>query len=255
MPTRWEISVPGINPESVAPKHLGAMVAYWFDEDTIAHRAPDKPYSVSLISGPNGSTLRIGLLDDHLKIPVTAGTRLRFGTQLSTVDKNPTATATIAWSQLAQPEASHAWSLRFITPTTFRRGNASTPSPSLRAILGSLRRAWRSFAPADLPPIAVELSDDPAWVTDINVASRVLHIDERIVSGFTGSIRFVCDRDNEVASAINRLVQLAPFAGVGAHTTYGLGAVELEATRPYTPGAPRPRRTPSTDRADVTPAA
>ena len=87
-------------------------------------------------------------------------------------------------------EVKELGSLRMITPTTFRRGDKFTPNPALAPILGGLRRAWRSHAPTTATPIVLDLAADPVWLTDIAVSSRVLRINNRVVSAFTGRLRF-----------------------------------------------------------------
>jgi hypothetical protein len=102
----------------------------------------------------------------------------------------------------------------------------------LRAILGSLRRTWQHLHPDDVPDLSLDVTPEPVWMTDIEVTSQVVRIDNRVVSGFTGRLRFVCDADTEIANAVDRLVTLAPFAGVAAYTTRGFGVTRPEATRP-----------------------
>jgi CRISPR/Cas system endoribonuclease Cas6 (RAMP superfamily) len=115
-----------------------------------------------------------------------------------------------------------------MTLTTFRRGKSFTPNPGLKPILGGLRQVWHTCAPAGLPPLALDLATEPVWLTAIEVSSRTVRVDGRIVSGFTGRLRLACDAPAEVAGAVDRLVRLAPYCGVGAHTTRGFGTVRLE---------------------------
>lgn len=252
MPSRWRVTLPEIDPASVRLEHLHAVVCRWLDDGDDAHRAQAKPYSVSPpVATRDGTAVEVGLLTDKIthrfmqSVPV--GTRVRLGSAWSTVRTAPQPVANIGWDNLASGADARAWCLRFLTPTTFRRGNAFTPSPALSAILGSLRRTWQDFAPTQLQPVVLDLSKDPVWLTDIDVASQVVHVNQRVVSGFTGRLRFVCDGGDDVCDAVDRLVQLAEFAGVGAYTTRGFGMTRQEPTW----ATVQPRRPPSQPAAAV----
>jgi CRISPR-associated endoribonuclease Cas6 len=146
-----------------------------------------------------------------------------------TLPGDPQQVAAVPWDYLGCGSADRAWSLRLATPTTFRRGNRFTPLPAPSPILGSLRRSWSTWAPPT-EAITLDLAHDPVWVSDIDGRNEVVKVSDRTVSGFVGRIRFECDAGDHVARAVHRLVALAPFAGVGAHTTRGFGVVRLEPT-------------------------
>ncbi len=237
MPSRWEVTLPGIDAAAVKLEHLHAVVSSWLDDGDQAHRATAKPYTTCPPRATTtGVLVEIGLLHDHLperlQAHATAGTRVRLGSTWTTIAAPPRQIDTISWHHLAHTPAAAAWCLEFVTPTTFRRGNTFTPNPSLRPILGSLRDTWRRFAPADLPTLILNLSPEPAWLTDIDITSHVVLVNGLTVSGFTGRLRFACDPDTTTAAAINRLVQLAPYAGVGAYTTRGFGMTRPQPTWP-----------------------
>jgi CRISPR-associated endoribonuclease Cas6 len=243
MPTRWRITAAGADPARVKAEHLHAVVSGWFDSDEEAHRAPAKAYTVSPPApGAAGTVFEIGLLDDGLSdrllTRAAPGVRVRFGSQSARIAHVPRQTAAVPWTQLATASgAAGAWCLRYVTPVTFRRGNTFTPWPAPNAVLGGLRAAWTHYAWAGLPPLELNLSQNPVWVSDIDGANDVLRVNGMIVSGFVGRIRYVCDADPQVVAAVDRLMRLAPFSGVGAYTTRGFGLTHLEPTWPR-----RPRR-------------
>jgi CRISPR-associated endoribonuclease Cas6 len=245
MPSRWLVTLPGIDAATVRPEYLHAVVSGWFEDDATAHRADAKPYTVSPAHpAETGTAVQISLLNDtcidRLHSAAAPGARIRLGSARTWITHPPQPLEAVTWDELCGTSNTNtAWCLRFVTPTTFRRGNNFTPSPSLRAILGSLRRSWQ-LAPIGVTPVQVQLTPEPVWLTDIDVASHVVKINGFTVSGFTGRLRFACDAGPHVAAAVDQLVRLAPYAGVGAYTTRGFGVVCPEQTwaqplRPRTP--------------------
>jgi CRISPR-associated endoribonuclease Cas6 len=235
MPSRWELLLPTQTPEAVRLEHLHAVVSRWFDADLAAHHGKAKGYTVSpLRAGPRGPVVEIGLIDDALVEPllaqVTPESVIRLGRTHVTVPEAPAQVAAVSWQSLAERGTSTAWCLRFVTPLTFRRGNKFTPMPAPKTILASLRASWRAFAPADIAQPDLDLALDPVWVTDIDGVNDVREVNGRTVSGFVGALRIECDAEPHVAHAVDQVVRLAPFSGVGAHTTRGFGVTRIEQT-------------------------
>jgi len=234
MPSRWEIPLPGADPEAVRAEHLHAAISNWFDDDEEQHHRPVKPYSVSPPrEGPNGVVIEIGLLDDALVPRLLSragpGSRLRLGRQIITATKGAQQSAVASWADLGRGRPVSAWGLRFVTPLTFRRGNRFTPLPAPSPILGGLRRSWNAFAPPELA-VTLDLSGDPAWVTDIDGHNEVMSVNGRTVSGFLGRLRIECEAGSDAAGAVSRIVALAPFSGIGAYTTRCFGVTRLDPT-------------------------
>ncbi|WP_189083187.1 CRISPR system precrRNA processing endoribonuclease RAMP protein Cas6, partial [Mangrovihabitans endophyticus] len=195
-----------------------------------------KPYTLTPASAdPAGAAVQVATLDDtraaHLIRVATTGHQIRLGRTRTTLTRPPRRVDRLDW---AAPPAGgrRAWVLRFVTPTTFRRGNTFTPTPSLHSILTSLHRTWNTHAPdrCRLP----QPDTSAVQLTDIDVTSHLLHVNQVTVSGFTGRLRFTTIPDTPASTAelISRLVAWAPFAGVGAYTTRGLGVTRTEPTWP-----------------------
>jgi CRISPR-associated endoribonuclease Cas6 len=239
MPSRWTVTLPGVDATTARLEHVHAVVSGWFDDDDTAHYAKAKPYTLCPPRAAEAAmVIEIGLLTDELPARLARvaapGTRVRLGSTWSRITRAPHHITTASWDDLTRTKTTTAWSLRFVTPTTFRRGNRFTPAPTLSAILGSLRSSWRRFAPPTVAPLVLDLAAEPVWLTDVDVTSHVVPVGGLTVSGFTGRLRFACDGSAEQAAAIDRLVGLAPFAGVGAYTTRGFGMTRPEATWPPT---------------------
>lgn len=145
----------------------------------------------------------------------------------------------LAARALQGPVPDHV-TLRFVTPTTFRRSppkdsafasaTYDVPLPVPELLFGGLTRLWNAFSPQPLPQ---ELQ---AFVRDCVVVSRYdLHTElvsfsggrRGRVSGFVGECRFAlrCP-DAAWRRQIGLLGSFAPFAGVGWRTAMGLGQVQ-----------------------------
>ena len=233
MPSRWEVPLTGAETNAVRWEHLHAAISTWFDDDT-NHHENIKGYSISPPrDSANGPVIEIGLLRDDL-VPrllsrAARGSRIRLGRAMLTAASAPRQLAAARWEDLGGGHRNRAWSLRFATPLTFRRGNRFTPLPAPSPILGSLRRSWNTYAPGGCG-LHLDLSTDPAWVTDIDGHNEVVQINSRTVSGFVGRLRLESDAPDDTTRAINKLVDLAAFAGVGAYTTRCFGVTRLDRT-------------------------
>lgn len=210
MPSIWRCE--WVDPDRAA---VHRTLSHWLDSD---HHAQRKPWSWRT----QNSGLMIGLLDDSL------ADRLRRGADAAGAAVGQVAAA--SWSQLrCSGRPRDSWQLEFVSPVTFRRGNRCLPWPSPSAVFGSLRAAWRSFGAPEVGDLELDLRLDPLVVTAVCGSSRTEQVtvhkqDSVVVGGFVGTVRYALDG---VASpqVVDALVRLAPFSGVGAHTTRGFGGV------------------------------
>jgi CRISPR-associated endoribonuclease Cas6 len=150
---------------------------------------------------------------------------------------------TIAYGALREemarrPPPDHV-TLRFLTPTTFRRSPPAdapftddpydVPLPLPQVLFGGLLQLWNTFAPQPLPEAL------GAFARDCVVVSRYALHTELVafgsgrrgrVGGFVGQCRFAmrCS-DTAWRRRIGLLASFAPFAGVGWRTAMGLGQV------------------------------
>ncbi|GAB1512573.1 CRISPR system precrRNA processing endoribonuclease RAMP protein Cas6 [Actinophytocola sp. KF-1] len=232
MPSRWELTIPDIDPTTIRLEHLHAVASAWLDQPG-QHHTHSKPYTISPPSHSiSGTVVEIGLLEDHLTHRLlnhtTHGTRIRLGRSTTTLASPPQQVAVAPWTELAAPRTTSAWRLTFVTPLTFRRGNKFTPFPNPKAILGGLRANWQTHAPPELRQIHLDLTTDPVWVTDINGHNEIITVNNRTVSGFIGQLRIESDTNHTTTENIDRLLRLAPFSGCGAYTTRGFGLTRVE---------------------------
>lgn len=242
MPSRWFVPVVGIDPSRVRLEHVHAAFSGWFDTSAQVHAASDKPYAVSPLSGDDrGVGVEIATLtvraEAALARRVESRAPVRLGSQVRPVGR-PRLMHAATWEELALsgvPGAATRWVLEFVTPTTFRSGDRSSPLPQVQTVLAGLARAWDACSGTPRPELRSDLAA-ALWVSDMDLRSQVLRLRVRRrhgagaqdvhVSGATGSLTLRCE-DPCAVEAVAPLLGLAPYAGVGAMRGKGLGVVRV----------------------------
>jgi CRISPR-associated endoribonuclease Cas6 len=190
--------------------------------------------------------LQVRLLDDslsdRLRGSAAPGQAVRLGAHEFEIADGPRLVEQVSWQALRQPPGARAWQVRFVTPVCLRRGNRTSPWPAPESLTRGLAERWHRLDPDTAPP-APGRGAGPVWVSDVEGHSvvqiltrnvrrdRRWRLEDEVISGFTGRIRYVCDQGAgaEVA-AFGALLAFAVFAGAGSHTTYGFGVVQPEPT-------------------------
>jgi CRISPR-associated endoribonuclease Cas6 len=241
MPSRWFVPVRGVDPQRVRLEHVHAAFSAWFDGNSAEHAAGDKPYTISPLTQRGG---RVGViittLNDyavdrlHLGVQRQGGT-VRLGNQARAVGR-PQLIEAQSWRELSAVRDARQWTIQFLTPTTFRSGDRSSPMPSVPTIMAGLGRAWTMWCEDDeVRAIPQPTSVGALWVSDLKLHSSVLHLRRRdrdgvarttSASGVTGTLTLRAD-DAETAQWANRLLGLAPYCGVGSMRGKGFGVVSV----------------------------
>jgi CRISPR-associated endoribonuclease Cas6 len=255
VPARWEVRLAGPTDVAVPVESPHAVVSRWLDAD---HQASVKPYALCPPRVAAGVTiLEIRLLDDALETTLRdaapVGAAVRLGRHVFRVVTAPTPVEHKRWPEFTGWLGARAWPVRFVSPVTFRRGDRSSPWPAPQSVVRSLVDRWRALQP-DTAPSVPRGGLNSLWVSDVEGHSEALLLDGRIVSGFIGSIRYVCDGPDSDATAVDELLRFATYAGIGSHTAFGFGLVRVEPrdrrdrrhcgtpTGPAIPTAPRAYR-------------
>lgn len=190
--------------------------------------------------------LQVRLLDDNLADRLRSATRcasqVRLGQHHYEISSPARLVEEASWRELRCWAGARAWQLRFVTPACFRRGTRTSPWPAPESVWRSAADRWRQLDPDTAPPVP-RPGSRPVWISDIDGSSDVCVLtrnvrrngswllEDEMISGFAGRIRYVCDdgTDDE-AAAFGAALAFAAFGGAGSHTTYGFGVVLPEPT-------------------------
>lgn len=251
MPSTWQIPLTGAAGAGVPLTAPLAVVSGWLDarsdgsqtgsepgltpdakDARSRHDAQARPWSVTppQAVGRQRTVLEVRLLDDGLRDRlarvVVPGARVRLGSQHFTVADTASQVAAVGWEELARWSGERAWQVRFASPTTFRRGNRTSPWPDPVSVIRGLRARWDGLGHGPAP----EPTRGSVWVSDVDGRSDAVAMRGTVVTGFIGRLRYVCDGSAEDAAAFAALMAFGRFAGVGSHTTAGFGCIIPEPT-------------------------
>ena len=116
--------------------------------------------------------------------------------------------------------------LRFLTPTSFRRGDVDFPMPDPRLVFRSYRRRFEDFAQIAVLP---DFDEQVEFYTGVSRVHRLntLTIRTKKVAlvGFVGSVSYIIDHKAppDLVFQMNLLADYAYFCGTGRKTTVGMG--------------------------------
>lgn len=236
----------GVVPQRVKLEHVHAACSAWFDRTGLDHVANEKPYAVSPLTEHTGRVgVEIATLSgdaaELLALSTAPGTTVRLGAQVMPVGE-PILMHADSWSELDGAPPQREWTLEFVTPTTFRSGDRSSPLPAVATVMAGLARSWSAWS--GLPERTFDPRTDRAlWVSDLDLRSTVLPLTVRTrsdgnreihLSGVLGTMTLRCD-DAATALRVGPLIRLAPYAGVGSMRQKGLGVARLHGSRPVGP--------------------
>lgn len=241
---------PRIHPR---PAHLHAAVGKWMDDAAGSaedprlspHSSPAKLWSAWWLPDPKGGTLEVGIahagLAERLRHNADTQGRIKLGgATLALADTPVEPSEEITWSQLVQPPSHKSLTVKFLTPTTFRRGSNTThPWVAPATILSSLTARWNAVAPQEFAiptPTAIEKAS--LWVSSVNGHTEEWRLkigsDKKTmwVAGFVGEVTYRGDNP-DIMGRLGSLLRLGDFLGVGARTEYGFGRMRLVHPRSY----------------------
>jgi hypothetical protein len=270
MPSRWEVPLLGPADAAIPLSAPLAVISGWLDDRRSGGRDDSRPggprsahndqgrrwacgpLRTVLPPGPDAgaaqavTTLLVHLLDDDLSDRLQAATirgqAVRLGEHAYRIAEQAQLTDKASWPELRWWSGQRAWQVRFVTPVCLRRQSRTSPWPAPESVARGRAERWHRLDPATAPPLPGH-GAGPVWVSDIDGHNEVQvltrrvrrdgrwQLDEEIVSGFVGRIRYVCHQGTETEAAdFDALMAFAAFAGAGSHTTYGFGVMMPEPT-------------------------
>ncbi|MEA5616750.1 CRISPR-associated endoribonuclease Cas6 [Cronbergia sp. UHCC 0137] len=123
--------------------------------------------------------------------------------------------------------------LKFLSPTSFRRKGHHFPLPLPVNVFHSYLRRWNDFSgnPVDQETFLAWV-DENVLINRHQISSvKVLAGKKGAVTGFTGAIEYCLTKEAasnpEFQQLFYALGQLAPYCGTGHKTTFGLGQTRL----------------------------
>ncbi|OHV32435.1 hypothetical protein BCD49_29825 [Pseudofrankia sp. EUN1h] len=243
--------VPGAGPDLSGPRAPGD-----------AHLAGGRGPSVSAGGQPGHggavTTWRLGWLDDGAPPPGWPPDTVRFGSQVV-----PVIGADLhrySYAELAQGRPARSVRLTMNTPTFFALDGRDLPLPDPALAIGGLLARWNAYAPG---PLRISADDaralvDAVFLDGVWGASAEVELGHGLRQvGFVGQadLRLLAATSDYIATMFTALARFAAFAGLGARTAHGFGAVDVDVVDL----APAPRRTapvavPTSRRSDRSPA-
>ena len=213
-------------------EHVHAAVSSWFDLLPGEHDAKTKPFAVSPLRHADDTVDRLGFevgvlspeAGERLADATGPGSTIRLGARTVPLGER-SCIARESWTELAVPSGRRTWTLEFLTPVTFRKGDRSTPLPVPASLLRGLQDSWNAFS--GQPPRTLSRAQvDDIWVSEISGRSETLRVSGVTLSGFVGQVQLRCG-DPAVAEAVDPLLRTATYCGIGSAKAKGLGVVRL----------------------------
>ncbi len=120
--------------------------------------------------------------------------------------------------------------LRFMSPTSFRRGKLDHPLPEPELIFKGLIRKWQRFSDIKIDVDLREVIRERIAVAGAWIGTKRVNLSGfGWIGGFTGRVALSLEeKEEKVLKWLNALARFSEFAGVGRKTTMGFGAVRLE---------------------------
>lgn len=128
--------------------------------------------------------------------------------------------------QASRARQERAITLRFLSPTSFRRGNVDFPMPDPRLVFRSYRARFEEFAQIAFLP---DFDEQVEFYTGVARLQRLetttIRTKKVALVGFMGSVTYTIDRKAppDLLFQMNLLADFAFFCGTGRKTTVGMG--------------------------------
>lgn len=199
------------------------------DESIHDHNAP-APFSVCIRADGLRINTLTAALDESVGIACQRliGETVRLGTHRFEVrgaraEGHPMTLAT-TYAKFLNVEPHADCTIRFASPTFFRRTGSNYALPEPELVFGSIVGRWNAYAPVPVPEV-VELEVRSATLRHFEIRTVPVSFETRTV-GVVGTATYhFAGSDDKTKRWAQALAQFAYFAGIGAKTSMGLGEV------------------------------
>lgn len=190
--------------------------------------------------GVLAASWRLGWLDDAAAPPGWPPAEVRFGSQVRAVLGAELHRR--SYAELAQGVPARHVRLTMTTPTFFARDGRDLPLPDPALMLRGLLAGWNSYAPGPLRigPHDARALVDAVYLDGMWGASADVELGHGLrQTGFVGQaeLRLLTATSDYIATMFTALARFAAYAGLGARTAHGFGAVDVDVVE-----VPGPRR-------------
>lgn len=131
------------------------------------------------------------------------------------------------YNEWIEKQPSRHFGLKFYSPTTFRKGKKNEPFPIPRLIFHGLVNKWNKYSPIHLGENLIAIVEEGVLLSKCTDLKTKMHsFGEYEQVGFVGECAFTMTIKEPIwIKIIHMLADFAFFAGVGYHTTMGMGQV------------------------------
>lgn len=233
---------PGNGAEQAHGLLFHLLAAHNPDLSAELHNRADKPFSLSPVRAEDGSTaltfnegaqacFQVGALSAPLISALAAITprEVRLGNTHARLEAiEPLLPRPASYESLFDYRAlPKNISLRFLTPTSFRRLGEQILLPEPGLVFGSLLSRFNAHSPFPFPAES-RAAFERLRVSRYDLRTSAVEYGRYKIIGFTGRITFTFPTDfpPQMAYLSAALARFARFSGVGYKTTMGLGQTE-----------------------------
>ena len=247
--SRLIISEVDFNQVKLQQLHAAACILL---DDNFNHHGTRKEWAIGPLRGNEQKRLAVmtfrtlsNKAEAHLASRAKQGARIILGNQEGIVVQPAEKLEEASWETLATPQTRppRSWVIDCLSPTALSSHRKYTPLLNPSSIVGSLSKRWESLhgrvgdSEFGLPRLTEEELSH-VWVSAITgrtVTEIIPHFsatatDEKVFPGFVGRLMLKCDQP-VVAAAVDCYLRFARYAGIGALTTHGLGAVQVTSNK------------------------
>jgi CRISPR-associated endoribonuclease Cas6 len=237
MPSMLVLRLAGAIPD-VAPRWLLGAASAVCELGVGEAPTPARPFSVGAVvpvvvedARVPVASWRLGWLEDDAPPPGWPPAEVRFGSRARTVLAAELHRR--SYAELAQGTPARHVRLTMTTPTFFTLDGRDLPLPDPALMIRGLLARWNSYAPG---PLRIGADDARALVDAIYLdgmwgASADVELGHGLrQTGFVGQadLRLLAATSDYIATMFTALTRFAAYAGVGARTAYGFGAVDVD---------------------------